>query len=222
MDQSQVFRAMMPGLTSANGARIAVAYPSFPRPLPLVRLDRRAVFRAAGAAPLVCGLPRAATLLVADEPLCSLRLVIRDIAPAGEGRHDLTMQPSGAAGDELPGTRCVIAATARFSSRLRPSTRPSPLTATRTRRPAKPRRAVAQRGLPAAVPQRRAVLCRLARISLRRTLCAVATAWTATAAQPARAAGGRRRGRRALRLRHRWPCDAARADRLRARGLCMD
>ena len=101
MDQSQVFRAMMPGLTSANGARIAVAYPSFPRPLPLVRLDRRAVFRAAGAAPLVCGLPRAATLLVADEPLCSLRLVIRDIAPAGEGRHDLTMQPSGAAGDEL-------------------------------------------------------------------------------------------------------------------------
>ncbi|WP_205189547.1 hypothetical protein, partial [Burkholderia sp. LMG 13014] len=32
---------------------------------------------------------------------CSLRLVIRDIAPAGDGRHDLTMQPSGAAGDEL-------------------------------------------------------------------------------------------------------------------------
>ncbi|AOK19313.1 hypothetical protein WT26_25665 [Burkholderia cepacia] len=93
---------MMPGLTSASGARIAVAYPSFPRPLPLVRLDRRGlVFRAAGAAPLVCGLPRAATLLVADEPLCSLRLVIRDVAPAGEGRHDLTMQPSGAAGDEL-------------------------------------------------------------------------------------------------------------------------
>ncbi|ELW9448187.1 hypothetical protein SIO83_003335 [Burkholderia cenocepacia] len=102
MDQSQVFRAMMPGLTSAGGARIAVAYPSFPRPLPLVRLDRRGlVFRAVGAAPLVCGLPRPATLLVADEPLCSLRLVIRDIAPAGDGRHDLTMQPSGAAGDEL-------------------------------------------------------------------------------------------------------------------------
>ncbi|WP_448168932.1 hypothetical protein [Burkholderia ambifaria] len=102
MDQSQVFRAMMPGLTGAGGARIAVAYPSFPRPLPLVRLDRRGlVFRAAGAAPLVCGLPRAATLLVADEPLCSLRLVIRDIAAVGDGRHDLTMQPSGAAGDEL-------------------------------------------------------------------------------------------------------------------------
>ena len=142
MDQSQVFRAMMPGLTSANGARIAVAYPSFPRPLPLVRLDRRAVFRAAGAAPLVCGLPRAATLLVADEPLCSLRLVIRDIAPAGEGRHDLTMQPSGAAGDELLWHALRDrGSTARFSSRLRPSTRPSPLTATRTRRPAKPRRA---------------------------------------------------------------------------------
>ncbi|RQU97096.1 hypothetical protein DF040_02965 [Burkholderia cenocepacia] len=93
---------MMPGLTSAGGARIAVAYPSFPRPLPLVRLDRRGlVFRAVGVAPLVCGLPRPATLLVADEPLCSLRLVIRDIAPAGDGRHDLTMQPSGAAGDEL-------------------------------------------------------------------------------------------------------------------------
>ncbi|WP_455775143.1 hypothetical protein, partial [Burkholderia stabilis] len=30
-----------------------------------------------------------------------LRLVIRDIAPAGDGQHDLTMQPSGAAGDEL-------------------------------------------------------------------------------------------------------------------------
>ncbi|WP_179949031.1 MULTISPECIES: hypothetical protein [unclassified Burkholderia] len=102
MDQSQVFRAMMPGLTSADGARIAVAYPSFPRPLPLVRLDRRGlVFRAAGAAPLVCGLPRPATLLVADEPLCSLRLVIRDIVATGDGRHDLTMQPSGAAGDEL-------------------------------------------------------------------------------------------------------------------------
>ncbi|KAB0643449.1 hypothetical protein [Burkholderia latens] len=102
MDQSQVFRAMMPGLTSAGGARIAVAYPSFPRPLPLVRLDRRGlVFRAAGAAPLVCGLPRAATLLAADEPLCSLRLVIRDVAAAGGGQHDLTMQPSGAAGDEL-------------------------------------------------------------------------------------------------------------------------
>ncbi|MCA7949804.1 hypothetical protein LGM43_05935 [Burkholderia seminalis] len=102
MDQSQVFRAMMPGLTSAGGARIAVTYPSFPRPLPLVRLDRRGlVFRAAGAAPLVCGLPRPATLLVADEPLCSLRLVIRGTAPAGGGQHDLTMQPSGAAGDEL-------------------------------------------------------------------------------------------------------------------------
>ncbi|MBP0606082.1 MULTISPECIES: hypothetical protein [Burkholderia] len=102
MDQSQVFRAMMPGLTSASGARIAVAYPSFPRPLPLVRLDRRGlVFRATGAAPLVCGLPRPATLLVGDEPLCSLRLVIRDIAAVGDGRHDLTMQPSGAAGDEL-------------------------------------------------------------------------------------------------------------------------
>ena len=102
MDESQVFRAMMPGLTSAGGARIAVAYPSFPRPLPLVRLDRRGlVFRAAGAAPLVCGLPRAATLLAADEPLCSLRLVIRDVAALGDGRHDLTMQPSGAAGDEL-------------------------------------------------------------------------------------------------------------------------
>ncbi|WP_175882724.1 hypothetical protein [Burkholderia sp. BCC0044] len=102
MDQSQVFRAMMPGLTSAGGARITVAYPSFPRPLPLVRLDRRGlVFRAAGAAPLVCGLPRPATLLVADEPLCSLRLVIRDVAATGDGRHDLTMQPSGAAGDEL-------------------------------------------------------------------------------------------------------------------------
>jgi hypothetical protein len=102
LDQSQVFRAMMPGLTGTGGARIAVAYPSFPRPLPLVRLDRRGlVFRAAGAAPLVCGLPRAATLLVADEPLCSLRLVIRDVAAADDGRHDLTMQPSGAAGDEL-------------------------------------------------------------------------------------------------------------------------
>ncbi|MDF3084868.1 hypothetical protein [Burkholderia sola] len=99
MDQSQVFRAMMPGLTSAG---ISVVYPAFPRPLPLVRLDRRGlVFRAAGAAPLVCGLPRPATLLVADEPLCSLRLVIRDIAATGDGRHDLTMQPSGAAGDEL-------------------------------------------------------------------------------------------------------------------------
>ncbi|CAB3969446.1 hypothetical protein BCO9919_03780 [Burkholderia cenocepacia] len=99
MDQSQVFRAMMPGLTSANGARIAVAYPSFPRPLPLVRLDRRGlVFRAAGAAPLVCGLPRAATLLVADEPLCSLRLVIRDIAPAGEAAP----RPSRSAAFRLP------------------------------------------------------------------------------------------------------------------------
>jgi len=102
VDQSQVFRAMMPRLTNASGAGIAVAYPAFPRPLPLVRLDRRGlVFRAAGAAPLVCGLPRPATLLVADEPLCSLRLVIRDIAATGDGRHDLTMQPSGAAGDEL-------------------------------------------------------------------------------------------------------------------------
>ncbi|KVF68576.1 hypothetical protein WS75_29585 [Burkholderia sp. FL-7-2-10-S1-D7] len=93
---------MMPGLTGSGGARIAVTYPSFPRPLPLVRLDRNGlVFRAAGAAPLVCGLPRAATLLVADEPLCSLRLVIRDVAAIGHGQHDLTMQPSGAAGDEL-------------------------------------------------------------------------------------------------------------------------
>jgi hypothetical protein len=102
VDQSQVFRAMMPGLTSADGARIAVAYPSFPDPLPLVRLDRSGlVFRAPGPAPLVCGLPRTATLLVADEPLCSLRVVIRDVAALGDGRHDLTMQPSGAAGDEL-------------------------------------------------------------------------------------------------------------------------
>ncbi|WP_196491497.1 hypothetical protein [Burkholderia diffusa] len=102
MDQSQVFRAMMPGLTGNGSARITVTYPSFARPLPLVRLDRHGlVFRAAGAAPLVCGLPRAATLLVADEPLCSLRLVVREVAAVGDGRHDLTMQPSGAAGDEL-------------------------------------------------------------------------------------------------------------------------
>ncbi|HDR9357135.1 TPA: hypothetical protein QDB44_003012 [Burkholderia vietnamiensis] len=102
MDQSQVFRAMMPGLTGAAGAGITLAYPLFPRTLPLVRLDRRGlVFRASGTAPLVCGLPRPATLLVADEPLCSLRLVIRDVCAAGDGRHDLTMQPSGAAGDEL-------------------------------------------------------------------------------------------------------------------------
>ena len=102
MDHSTVFRSMMPALTSADGARIAVAYPSFPAPLPLVRLDRRGlVFRAAGPAPLVCGLPRAATLLAGDEPLCSLRLVIREVAAAGDGRHDLTMQPSCAASDEL-------------------------------------------------------------------------------------------------------------------------
>ncbi|WP_196481475.1 hypothetical protein [Burkholderia stagnalis] len=102
MDHSTVFRSMMPALTSADGARIAVAYPSFPEPLPLVRLDRRGlVFRAAGPAPLVCGLPRAATLLAGDEPLCSLRLVIREVAAAGDGHHDLTMQPSGAASDEL-------------------------------------------------------------------------------------------------------------------------
>lgn len=102
MDHSPVFRAMLPGLTSADGARISVAYPSFPAPLPLVRLDRRGlVFRAMGAAPLVSGLPRAATLLAGDEPLCSLRLVIRDIAARGDGRRDLTMQPSCAASDEL-------------------------------------------------------------------------------------------------------------------------
>nr|WP_241022163.1 hypothetical protein [Burkholderia sp. Ac-20353] len=94
---------MLPGLTTAgSSSRIAVAYPSFPEPLPLVWLDRRGlVFRASGPAPLVSGLPRAATLLAGDEPLCSLRLVIREIAAAGDGRHDLTMQPSCAASDEL-------------------------------------------------------------------------------------------------------------------------
>ncbi|MGU7778826.1 hypothetical protein [Burkholderia sp. PU8-34] len=103
MDHAPVFHAMLPGLTAADsGTRIAVAYPSFAEPLPLVGLDRRGlVFRASGPAPLVCGLPRAATLLAGDEPLCSLRLVIREIAAAGGGRHDLTMQPSCAASDEL-------------------------------------------------------------------------------------------------------------------------
>ncbi|WP_080422591.1 hypothetical protein [Burkholderia ubonensis] len=102
MDHSTVFRSMMPELTRADGARIAVAYPSFPKPLPLVRLDRHGlVFRTGGPAPLVCGLPRAATLLARNEPLCSLRLVIRDVAATGDGHHDLTMQPSCAASDEL-------------------------------------------------------------------------------------------------------------------------
>lgn len=102
MDHSPVFRAMMPGLTSADGTRIAVAYPSFPAPLPLVRLDRRGlVFRAAVRVPPVSGLPRAATLLAGGAPLCSLRLVIRDVAATGDDLHDLTMQPSCAAGDTL-------------------------------------------------------------------------------------------------------------------------
>jgi len=102
VDHSQVFHAMMPELTGAASARIAVAYPSFPAPLPLVRLDRRGlVFRATGAMPVTHGLPREATLLAGNEPLCSLRLVVRDVIATGAGRYDVTMQPSCAASDEL-------------------------------------------------------------------------------------------------------------------------
>jgi hypothetical protein len=102
VDHSTVFRAMMPGLTSTSDTRIVVAHPCFPAPLPLARLDRRGlVFRADGALPRVPGVPYPATLLTGSEPLCSLRLVIREIDAAGNGRNDLTMQPSAAAGDAL-------------------------------------------------------------------------------------------------------------------------
>lgn len=102
MDHSTVFRAMMPGLTSASDRRIVVVHPCFPAPLPLVRLGRRGlVFRADGALPRVPGVPYPAALLTGNEPLCSLRLVIREIDAAGNGLNDLTMQPSAAAGDAL-------------------------------------------------------------------------------------------------------------------------
>ncbi|AJX34125.1 Uncharacterised protein [Burkholderia oklahomensis] len=101
MDHSSVFRAMLPTF-DAGETRIAVAYPSFAERLPLVRLDRQGlVFRARGAMPPVCGLPRSATLYLDNEPLCTLRLVIREVAPCDGGAHDLTMQPSAANGDAL-------------------------------------------------------------------------------------------------------------------------
>ncbi|MGV4690449.1 hydroxymethylglutaryl-coenzyme A reductase, partial [Burkholderia pseudomallei] len=86
----------------AGETRIAVAFPSFAERLPLVRLGRQGlVFRARGAMPPVCGLPRSATLYLDDEPLCTLRLVIREVERCDDGAHDLTMQPSAANGDAL-------------------------------------------------------------------------------------------------------------------------
>ncbi|ABC34966.1 hypothetical protein [Burkholderia thailandensis] len=86
----------------AGETRIAVAFPSFANRLPLVRLGRQGlVFRARGAMPPVCGLPRSATLYLDDKPLCTLRLVIREVERCDDGAHDLTMQPSAANGDAL-------------------------------------------------------------------------------------------------------------------------
>lgn len=209
MDQSQVFRAMMPGLTGAAGAGITLAYPLFPRTLPLVRLDRRGlVFRASGAAPLVCGLPRPATLLIADEPLCSLRLVIRDVCAAGDGRHDLTMQPSGAAGDELlwhalrerEPYRRIREPLAPIDRADRPRHRHRDRAGRRRTGNGCRAASVALGGVPSTQPQRRPLLRRLARISLRRVACAGAGARPAIAPQSVAAAGGRRRGRRTVRL----------------------
>lgn len=132
----------------AGETRIAVAFPSFAGRLPLVRLGRQGlVFRARGAMPPVCGLPRSATLYLDDEPLCTLRLVIREVDSCDDGAHDLTMQPSAANGDALlwhalrarcrharaplaqraPGGRAPSAANAPAASRRRDaSTRDEP------------------------------------------------------------------------------------------------
>ncbi|CAJ2953638.1 Hydroxymethylglutaryl-coenzyme A reductase [Burkholderia pseudomallei] len=121
----------------AGETRIAVAFPSFAERLPLVRLGRQGlVFRARGAMPPVCGLPRSATLYLDDEPLCTLRLVIREVERCDDGAHDLTMQPSAANGDALLWhalrTRCRHAR-APLAPRA-PDERPAPATQASARR----------------------------------------------------------------------------------------
>lgn len=102
MDHSSLFRAMMPGLDSDPGTRIAVAYPGFANRLPLARIDRHGlVFRAHAPLPQPWGLPRSATLFSGAAPLCTLRLVIRQAEMLGADEHDLTMHPSTAHGDTL-------------------------------------------------------------------------------------------------------------------------
>ncbi|WP_179402091.1 hypothetical protein [Burkholderia guangdongensis] len=102
MNQLPMLRAAMPGPAGTSGACITVAHPLFSMPLALARLDRHGLaFRASGALPALDGLPRVATLLADDAPPCSLRLVIRDIARSNGDLHDVTMQPSCAASDEL-------------------------------------------------------------------------------------------------------------------------
>jgi hypothetical protein len=102
VDSSSAFCATIPRPAGTTDVCIAVAHPSFSKPLTLTRLDRHGlVFRASAALPIIDGLPHDATLRADDEALCSLRLVIRDAARSDDGRYDVTMQPSCTASDEL-------------------------------------------------------------------------------------------------------------------------
>jgi hypothetical protein len=82
----------------AKRARIAVDHPAIAQRMPLTHLDRHGLafqLRDPGELPAL-GLPRTALIVAGDEPLCTLRLVVRGLRRASDDTLELTMQPSRA------------------------------------------------------------------------------------------------------------------------------
>ncbi len=101
MGDTSIIDNMTSKWEDSGNSHITVAHPSFPNRLPLIRLNRNGLVFRADSIPLIYGLPRPTMLFGRDTPLCALRLVIRHIASHGSNKHELTMQPSCAVGNEL-------------------------------------------------------------------------------------------------------------------------
>ncbi len=82
---------------------MALEYPGVAHRMPLVRLDRNGLVFSLGERVKLppAGLPKPAAIVCGDEPLCELRLVIRDVDRAVGGRLELTVQPSRVDDHEL-------------------------------------------------------------------------------------------------------------------------
>jgi hypothetical protein len=96
-------RAATSEFSFAKRARIAVDHPAIAERMPLIHLDRSGLvfrLRETGELPAL-GLPKPALIVAADEPLCTLRLVVRGLRRTSDDTVELTMQPSRADDHEL-------------------------------------------------------------------------------------------------------------------------